>query len=205
MRMRENDLYTTGMGATKDEGPRPAARRRLLDAADELFYTHGINATGVDSVIAAADVARMTFYRHFRGKDDLVAAYLEGRDLRWRATMEDAITAAGDDPRARLLAVFDALRIWHSDPRFRGCSFANAVAELSATEHPARAVVSSHKQALRDHLSESAHATSHHDPDLLVDQLMMLFEGATTTQALGTVSNAVDKAHTTAERLIYTR
>lgn len=187
----------------RDQHPRPPARRRLLDAADRLFYTHGINATGVDTVIEAAGVARMSFYNNFRSKDALIAAYLEGRDIRWRTTLEQQITAAGDDPRDQLLAVFDALRIWHTDPRFRGCSFANATAELADHDHPARTVVTDHKTALRDRMTGLAHATGHPHPDQLVDQLLILFEGATTTQALGTVTNAVDTAHTTAHTLIH--
>ncbi|MFJ2706436.1 TetR/AcrR family transcriptional regulator [Streptomyces sp. NPDC087428] len=179
-----------------------SARSRLLDAADQLFYAHGINATGVDAVIEAAQVARMTFYRHFGGKDALVAAYLQARDTRWRATMEECISAAGDDPDARLLAVFDALRLWHGDPRFRGCSFANAAAELTAPGHPARAVVTDHKQALRARVTTLARATGHPAPARLVNQLLLLFEGATTTQALGTVSNAVDEARAIAKDLI---
>ncbi|MFJ6461361.1 TetR/AcrR family transcriptional regulator [Streptomyces sp. NPDC091387] len=179
-----------------------SARSRLLDAADQLFYAHGINATGVDAVIEAAQVARMTFYRHFGGKDALVAAYLQARDARWRATMEECVSAAGDDPDARLLAVFDALRLWHADPRFRGCSFANAAAELTAPDHPARAVVTAHKQALRVRITALARATGHPAPDRLVNQLLLLFEGATTTQALGTVSNAADEARAIAKDLI---
>ncbi|MEU8700945.1 TetR/AcrR family transcriptional regulator [Streptomyces sp. NPDC048680] len=179
-----------------------SARSRLLDAADQLFYAHGINATGVDAVIEAAQVARMTFYRHFGGKDALVAAYLQARDARWRATMEECVSAVGDAPDARLLAVFDALRLWHADPRFRGCSFANAAAELTAPDHPARAVVTDHKQALRARITTLARATGHPAPDRLVNQLLLLFEGATTTQALGTVSNAVDEARAIAKDLI---
>lgn len=186
----------------RDEDSRKPARRRLLDAADQLFYTHGINATGIDAIIDAAGVARMSFYNHFHGKDTLIAAYLEGRDIRWRTTLEQQIAAAGDDPRDQLLAVFDALRIWHTDPRFRGCSFANATAELADADHPARAVVTDHKTALRDRMTGLAHATGHPHPDQLVDQLLILFEGATTTQALGTVTNAAATAHTTAHALI---
>ncbi|MHC3817984.1 TetR/AcrR family transcriptional regulator [Streptomyces sp. DT9] len=179
-----------------------SARSRLLDAADQLFYAHGINGTGVDAVIDAAKVARMTFYRHFGGKDALVAAYLQARDARWRATVEESVTAAGEDPDARLLAVFDALRTWHADPRFRGCSFANAAAELTTPDHPARAVVTAHKQALRVRITELAGATAHPAPDRLTDQLLLLIEGATTTQALGTVSNAVDEAQAMAKDLV---
>ncbi|MGH3099065.1 MAG: TetR/AcrR family transcriptional regulator [Streptosporangiales bacterium] len=191
------------MSEPTDEGKqRPEARRRLLDAADRLFYAHGINATGVDAVIEAADVARMTFYKHFHGKDALIAAYLEGRDLRWRLTFEEAVTAAGDDPRARLLAIFDALKLWSSEPRYRGCSFANAAAELADSHHPARDVVSAHKHAMRQRLADLAHAANVADPKLVVDQLLMLFEGAITTTALGTVDEATDKARATAQQLL---
>lgn len=178
------------------------ARRRLLSAADELFYAHGINATGVEKVIEAADVARMTFYKHFGGKDGLIAAYLEGRDLRWRMTLEDAITAAGDDPYARLLAVFEALKLWSTEPRYRGCSFANAAAELADPDHPARQVVAAHKQAMRTRLTELAHQADLDNPDLVVDQILMLFEGAITNTALGTVAEAADKARATAQDLL---
>ncbi|MCI2416036.1 TetR/AcrR family transcriptional regulator [Saccharopolyspora sp. K220] len=187
-----------------DEQQSGSARQRLLDAADELFYAHGINATGVDAVITAADVARMTFYRHFRGKDDLVIAYLEGRDVRWRATLDEAIANAGTDSRAQLLAFFDALKTWHGDPRFRGCPFANAAAEFPGPDHPARAVVAAHKQAVQQRMTEIANNVPHTAPNLLVDQLMMLYEGATTTQALGVVTRAADKARATAAQLIYT-
>lgn len=192
------------MDSPPDDDQQPhSARQRLLNAADELFYTHGINATGIDAVITAADVARMTFYRHFQGKDELVTAYLEGRDVRWRATLEDAITTAGDDSRARLLAFFDALKTWHADPRFRGCPFANAAAELAGHDHPARAVVTAHKQALHQRMTEIANTIPHTAPHLLVDQLMMLFEGATTTHALETVTHAAAKARMTAAQLVY--
>lgn len=182
--------------------PQPA-RARLLAAADDLFYAHSINATGVDALIAAADVARMTFYRHFRSKDDLIAAYLHARDARWRATVDQAVTSAGDDPSDQLLAVFDALHTWHTDPQFRGCSFANAAAELSDMDHPARAVITAHKRALRDRMHMLATSTTHPTPDLLVDQLMMLYEGATTTQALGEVDDAARKARATAQTLLH--
>lgn len=190
------------MSVSSDDQPRQPARRRLLDAADDLFYANGINATGVDALIAAADVARMTFYRHFRGKDDLVAAYLRARDARWQATLDDVIAAAGDDPRAQLLAFFDALEIWHTDPRFRGCSFANAAAELADTDHPVRAVITAHKQAQRDRMRRISHTTSHPEPDRLVDELTLLLEGANATQAVGAVTDAARKARHTAHILL---
>ncbi|WP_026415237.1 TetR/AcrR family transcriptional regulator [Actinomadura oligospora] len=182
---------------------KPPARRRILDAADELFYEHGINSTGVDAVIEAAGVARMTFYKHFGGKQALIMAYLEGRETRWQFRLQRAIDAAGEDPRARLLAVFDALKGWAaSESRFRGCSFVNALAELAEPDHPARAVVHAYKAALRDCVFQLAEESGTPDPELLTDQLLLVYEGAISTGSLGTVEDAVEKAHFTAEQLI---
>lgn len=183
------------------ETDRPSPRQRLLAAADQLFYTRGINATGVDAVIAEADVARMTLYKHFGGKAGLVATYLEERDARWRADLEDAIAAAGRDPVARLLAVFDALALWVSEPRFRGCSFINATAEVADDDHPARQVALRHKRALRARMSELVADADFAQPDYVVDQFMLLFEGAVTTAAVHTVEDAVGRARATAKRL----
>jgi AcrR family transcriptional regulator len=181
-----------------------SARRRILDAADRLFYVNGINATGVDAVIDSAKVARMTFYKHFGGKEGLILAYLDGRDVRWRGTLERAIETAGDDPSARLLAVFDALRSWAvSESRFRGCSFANAMAELADPGHPAREFVTSRKKVLRDRMLDLAQATGTTDPGLLVDRLLFVYEGAIANHAFGNVTDAVDKAHATAWLLIH--
>jgi AcrR family transcriptional regulator len=184
------------------EHQEPAARQRLLDAADELFRVHGLHATDVEAVTTAANVGRMTFDRHFRGKDDLVTAYLEDRDSRWRAALESAVARAGDDARSQLLAFFDALGTWHGDPQSGGYSFANAAAELTAP-HPAREVLDAHKRSLRQRMTAIADQIPHSAPNLLVDQLMMLLEGAATTHALGTVTHAVDKARMTAAALIY--
>ncbi|MEV5568934.1 TetR/AcrR family transcriptional regulator [Spirillospora sp. NPDC052269] len=181
---------------------KPPARRRILDAADELFYEHGINSTGVDAVIESAGVARMTFYKHFGGKQALIIAYLEGRETRWQLRLQRAIDAA-DDPRGRLLAVFDALSGWAgSESRFRGCSFVNALAELAEPNHPARAIVHAYKAALRDCVFQLAEESGTPDPELLTDQLLLVYEGAISTNSLGNVEEAFGKAHFTAEQLI---
>jgi AcrR family transcriptional regulator len=90
------------------------ARERLLDAAEELFYAHGIAATGVDAVLRRAGASPATLYAHFAGKDGLVAAYLERRHERWRSTW-DAVLARTEDPDDRLLSVFDALARFRRD------------------------------------------------------------------------------------------
>ncbi|MFJ9211766.1 TetR-family transcriptional regulator [Streptomyces sp. L-9-10] len=130
-------------------------------------------------------------------------AYLDGRHVRWQLTLDQCVDDAGDDPRARLLAVFDALRSWAaSSPGFRSCALVNAMVELADPQHPARSVTAAHKRALRARMLELAEATGAPDPGLLVDQLLLVYEGAIAGHAVGSVEKAEDKAHLTARRLI---
>jgi len=140
--------------------PLPAmtpAGTRLLDAAAELFYAHGVRAVGVDLIAETAGTTKKTLYDRFRSKDALVALYLLQRAHRWRAhllarlgeggvVLEDG-SRPGDDQRAVLL-VFDALEAWMGTQR-RGCAFANAYAELGGEEHPALPVIRAEKAWMR--------------------------------------------------------
>src|SRR5215213_6477390 len=90
-------------------GKRPPARKRLLDAADRLFYAEGVHTVGIDRIIEEAGVAKGSLFYNFSGKDDLVAAYLAGRDERRRARMARHLEGLSD-PVEKLLAVFDALQ-----------------------------------------------------------------------------------------------
>lgn len=165
-----------------------SARDRLLEAADELFYAHGINATGVSTLVERADVAIATLYNQFGGKDDLVAAYLDERDEAWRRSWEDAIAAAGDDPSARLTAIFDALeQSWQREGRYRGCAHVDAAAELADPDHPAQVTIARHKQHLRDRLAELAAEAGAADPDETASGLLLLYEGAITALQLSLV------------------
>ncbi|MFF9350154.1 TetR/AcrR family transcriptional regulator [Streptomyces sp. NPDC014734] len=130
-------------------------------------------------------------------------AYIDGRQARWRLTLDQCIEEAGDDPRARLLAVFDALRAWaDSQPGFRSFSFTHAMVELAGPQHPARTVLTANKQALRRQMLELAEATGTPDPGLLTDQLLLIYEGAIANHALGTVDRPADRAHATARQII---
>lgn len=132
------------------------ARRRLLDAAAELFYARGVNATGIDAVTARAGVARKSLYNNFSSKDDLVLAFLEERHEEWRA-LHRARSADAGSPQERVLAVFDAY-IDHAEQRspegFRGCGLLNAAAELPVGA-PGRAVVRAHKDEVEQLLAEA--------------------------------------------------
>ncbi|MEB3371953.1 TetR/AcrR family transcriptional regulator [Saccharopolyspora mangrovi] len=154
--------------------PATPARERLLAAADELFYARGINATGIDAIVESAGVALATCYKHFGGKNELVAAYLAERDQQWRAAWEAAI-AETDEP---LLALFDALeRWWDTSGQHRGCAHVDAAVELTDPDHPALAVVAEHKRHLLHRLTELAAAEGFSAPAELAADLLLIYEG----------------------------
>lgn len=107
----------------------PSARDRILAAAHDLFYRDGVRATGIDRVIAESGVAKLTFYRHFSGKNDLIRAYLDARHQRWMAWFADALSRHGGRPAAIVPAVGE----WLRDPGYRGCAFINSVGELAGS------------------------------------------------------------------------
>src|SRR5450755_794440 len=117
---------TVASVTTKLEG---SARERLLAAANELFYAEGVHTVGIDRVIERAGVAKATLYSTFGSKDALIRAYLERRHDERAARMDRELTARFDNPRDRLLGVFDVLGDSMAKPTFRGCAFINASAE----------------------------------------------------------------------------
>src|SRR6195952_5374328 len=115
------------MSTTTDSKPdgRRSARDRLLDAANELFYAEGVQTVGIDRIIEHAGVAKASLYNTFGSKEELVKAYLESRHAGTTARLHAAVEQE-PDPRARLLAVFDAQAEFFSQPGFRGCAFTSA-------------------------------------------------------------------------------
>lgn len=164
----------------KDKGK---TRRRLLDAARELFYGDGICATGVSAVAERAGVTKMTLYAHFPSKDDLVAAYLEDNDRRWREFLEERVSGY-EDPRDRLVAVCDAYREYFAAREMRGCAFVNCAAEFPDPEHPVRRVIVDHKTGIRERLRELAAGAGAEEPAVLAERLFLVLEGAYVTGAL---------------------
>lgn len=130
-------------------------RERILVAAHGLFYGEGIRATGVDRIIERSSVSKVTFYRQYASKDDLIRAYLDYRHARWISWFQSSLaqaTAAGS-PASEALAT--TLRSWFVQPDFRGCAFLNAAAELGSSDHEILATVRRHKQEMSsvlDHL-----------------------------------------------------
>lgn len=176
-------------------------RRRLLDSANALFYEGGIRATGVEALAEEAGVTKMTLYSHFSSKDDLVVAYLERRDRRWRESLERRLDGH-DDPKEKLLSVFDAYREWLVSGSMRGCAYVNCAAEFPDREHPAREVVRRHKAGLRRRLAELATEAGCARPEGLAENLFLLLEGSYVTGALEGEGAVVWRARAVAAELV---
>ena len=175
---------------------RTPAGRRIVAAAEELFYRRGITAVGVDLIAEHSGVTKRTLYNQFGSKDRLVTAYLAERDRRWRSLVRATVDASAD-PTEAVTAPFEALRVW-SLANTRGCAFINALAELPDPAHPAHRVAADQKIWLRDLFVELATAAGCADPAALGTRLLLLHEGALATLPLGldTLSHSTDLART---------
>jgi AcrR family transcriptional regulator len=185
------------MGTRTQPGP----RERLLTAAQQLSYEQGVNV-GVDALLSAANVARRSLYEHFGGKDGLITEVLR------RAAAEDldryrsVIAAAGDDPRRRLLAVFDMLDQVVSAPDFRGCRYLGADLALAEPDHPAHDVTRQYRKALHQLLAREVKRLGLPRPARVTDQLMLLIEGALATGAARPTSRPGRDARELAQRIL---
>lgn len=163
-----------GSGETRGE----TARQRILETAMRLFYADGLRATGIDRIIAESNVAKMSFYRHFPSKSDLVCAFLEERHRRWMVWFDEAVGRHARKRRSRMPAVADALAEWFADPGFRGCAFINTSAEI--TDHHSRehAIVEAHKADLASRLAALARADGLRSADEVGRLALLIVDGA---------------------------
>jgi AcrR family transcriptional regulator len=159
---------------TRSESASP--RDRLLAAASELFYEHGVHTVGIDRIIEHAGVAKASLYSTFGSKDELVRAYLEQRHQARRARLSAEIERHRD-PTARLLAIFDVLAATVAQPGFRGCAFANAAAE-SELDSAAADITRNVRRWQLENLTQLAAALGVPDPTGLARQLTLLYDGA---------------------------
>ena len=158
--------------------PKTRVRDRIMRTAAELFYQRGIRTVGVDTIANEAGTNKMSFYRSFASKDELVAEYLreEERDA-WSCWDETAAAHAGD-PRGQVEALFDMLVESACAENSRGCALANAAVEITEASHPARPVIAKYKTELRRRFRELAGEMRVRDAAALGDSLMLLWEGS---------------------------
>jgi AcrR family transcriptional regulator len=153
-------------------------RERVLAAASDLFYRHGIRAVGVEAIAEAAGTNKMTLYRHFDSKDQLVAEYLRRLAADAGGFWGELEAAHPGDPRGQLRGWLAAMEAHVVDVDQRGCALANAAVELPEKDHPARRVIEQFKAAQRDRLVALCGAIGIAEPEMLADELFLLLEGA---------------------------
>lgn len=161
-----------------EEKTRRTARDRIFEAAKELFYENGIRAVGVEGIAAHAGTTKMSLYRNFQSKDELVAECLRDHKKEFWDWWESITAPHAGDPRAQLSALMEAFVREGCATTSHGCPLANAIVEINEDTHPGRKVVMEHKNQMRRCLREIARDMGARDPDELGDALMMLVEGA---------------------------
>ncbi len=158
---------------------RDSGRERVGRAAYELFSREGIRAVGVDAVIARAGTAKMTLYRNFPSKDELILDFLRRREQLWtREWLEAESRQRGETPREQLLAIFDVFSEWFSRPDFEGCSFLTTMIEVNDSEHPVHQAAVGHLANIRAYVGELAAAAGVADPDSFARQWHILMKGS---------------------------
>jgi AcrR family transcriptional regulator len=167
---------STNVGET--HGGSAEVRERILRTASALFYHRGVRAVGVDLVIEEAGVAKTSLYRHFRTKDDLIAAFLQREDEDFWSCWNRVAELHKSDPVAELEAHFNWIGERVGRPNYRGCPQLNVAAEFPDSDHPARRVASAHKQELRRRLKGIAERLRVKHTDELAGQLSLLINGA---------------------------
>lgn len=177
------------------------ARVQLVETALDLFDRHGFHAVGIDKILSAAGLAKMTLYHHFDSKEALIVEALAKRDRAFREQFAGAIAGAAAG-RAELLAMFDAIETWTRDPAFKGSLFDKAAAEYAEKDHPVKKSVLAHKAWLFGEVRRAASASGAADPVKLAAELFLLIEGAVLAAAVTGDRSAARRAKAAAETLI---
>lgn len=177
------------------------ARERILATAERLYYERGYGAVGMDALRTEAGVSLRRLYGLFPSKENIVAAVLARRRVQWEDALAAKVDLAGEDRRARMLAVFDHLAEWFVDPTFRGCAFLRAWGELSGTDEQVAQIVRDHKAAFQSTMVELV-GEDVAGGELLAAQLSLLAEGAQSTAAIAGEPSAAAHARAAAEVLV---
>ena len=173
---KRTDTRSPHIGAAS--APEENARGRLLRAAAELFCRYGINATGVDAVVASAGTAKATLYKTFGSKEGLVEAVLEAEGAAWRDWFLGEIDAIPGAPGDKLLGLFDVLERWFGEERFFGCPFINAVGEFDKRETRYKSIALEHKKIVKRRIAELVADTGMSAPGEAAHQIGLLVDGA---------------------------
>jgi AcrR family transcriptional regulator len=176
--MMSRETEAADAAATQQTSPtKLPTRERIIEAASALFYAQGLRAVSADKIIAKVGITKVTFYRHFPTKDDLIVVYLERRAQWERDAIAGARRAAGDVPDVfRIIA--EAIGAESCMPGFRGCPFINAAAEFADPDHPVRRTVDAHRRWFKLAIQDLLDEIEVPDSARVADELVMLRDGA---------------------------
>jgi AcrR family transcriptional regulator len=159
---------------------------RVFEVAAGLFYKESIRAVGVETIVKQAGVAKISLYRNFESKDDLIVAYLENRNVDYWRNIDRLMAAKENDPRAQVRALVSYVARRVTTSRYRGCPFINYASEFPDPSHPGHRIVGENKREMRRRLVALSKAIGASRPAQLADALFLLIEGAyASSQTLG--------------------
>jgi AcrR family transcriptional regulator len=182
--------------------PKSRVRDRIMKTASDLFYRHGIHAVGVDTIATEAGTNKMSFYRNFASKDELVAEYLRGEEREGLLWWDETLAAHAGNPRLQVESLFDVLVQNNCCEESRGCALANAAVEITEPDHPARPVIEKYKADMRGRFRQLARDMGAREADALGDSLMLLWEGAYVARVTMGANGPVQGAAKAARALI---
>lgn len=160
-------------------------RDELIQKATDIFYRHGFQATGMDMLVVETGISKTSIYKHFKTKDDLIVATLRLRDEFLRGWLFRRMAELASTPREQLIAMFDALDEWFSEPDFHGCMFAKACSEFQDPDHPINREATAHVARLSAQLAEIADRAGLPNPYDIARRLSLLKEGAVVMATMG--------------------
>lgn len=164
-----------------DDTERFDTAERVLATASRLFYEHGVRAVGVEWIVAESGVAKTSLYRHFRTKDELIAAFLEREDREFWAQWDAVVSPVAGNPMRELMALLEWIGQRVSRNGYRGCPQINVAAEFSSADHPARKIRVRHKEAMFERLRILVSRAGIGSADDVAHQIALLIDGAFTS------------------------
>jgi len=167
-----------------DPAEQKTPRQRILETAIRLFYEQGSRAVGIDEVIAQSGVAKMSLYRNFRSKDELIGACLDARDQTYWYWWDKIVGQYPDDPRRQLREILRAIAERTCEPEYHGCFFLNTALDYAQADHPGRLAAIRHKKTLAARLLKLCTQLGAPDPETLTRRLVLLINGAQVTAGM---------------------
>jgi AcrR family transcriptional regulator len=183
---------------------RLGVKERIIESASHLFYTNGYNQTGINQIIAEANVAKASMYQHFRSKEDIAVAYLERRHQNWMGDLLDFISNK-IAPKEKIIGCFDYLNHWLNEVDFRGCGFQNIITDLPTDQQKIKDQVRLHKNELRSWIHDTLNEEEQYaniNTDALGDEILVLMDGAIILSQIQKNDWPINAAKNACERLL---